>query len=140
MLVADACATRSIGALAGAGIPGKPVAARAALVLAALVVVACGSGGGAAPSTAAPASASEVAIAGYDGIAMEPFVSRDGRFLLFNNSNDPGTDTDLHFARRVDLPARARGRQTSMSTSILRASSSRLSVGTGFRIFAVATP
>src|SRR5207342_268298 len=44
----------------------------------------------------------ELTITGYDGITMEPFVSRDGRFLLFNNSNDPGTNTDLHFARRVD--------------------------------------
>jgi hypothetical protein len=33
---------------------------------------------------------------------MEPFVSRDGRFLLFNNSNDPGLDTDLLYARRGD--------------------------------------
>jgi hypothetical protein len=33
---------------------------------------------------------------------MEPFVSRDGKFLLFNNSNDPGNDTNLHFARGVD--------------------------------------
>jgi len=31
-----------------------------------------------------------------------PFVSRDGRFLLFNNSNDPATNTELHFARSVD--------------------------------------
>jgi len=33
---------------------------------------------------------------------MEPFVSRDGRFLLFNNSNDPASNTDIHFARRID--------------------------------------
>jgi hypothetical protein len=33
---------------------------------------------------------------------MEPFVSRDGRFLLFNNSNDPSVDTDLLYARRGD--------------------------------------
>jgi hypothetical protein len=29
-----------------------------------------------------------VALVGYEGDAMEPFMSRDGRFLLFNNQND----------------------------------------------------
>ncbi len=43
-----------------------------------------------------------VAIRGYDGDAMEPFVTKDGRYLLFNNRNDPRIDTNLHFARRVD--------------------------------------
>ncbi len=43
-----------------------------------------------------------VTIRGYDGDAMEPFVSRDGRYLLFNNSNDPAVNTNLHFAARVD--------------------------------------
>jgi WD40 repeat protein len=43
-----------------------------------------------------------VTIRGYDGDAMEPFVSRDGRFLLFNNRNDPRVNTNLHFAARVD--------------------------------------
>jgi hypothetical protein len=96
-------ATRSIGALAPLSVAGKPVVCRLALAFAvALSVASCGTGTATMqPSTQAKA-ASEVAIAGYDGIAMEPFVSRDGRFLLFNNSNDPGTDTDLHFARRID--------------------------------------
>jgi hypothetical protein len=44
----------------------------------------------------------EIALGDYGGIAMEPFISRDGRFLLFNNSNDPAMNTDLHFARRID--------------------------------------
>jgi len=89
--------------LARAGVAGKPVVARLVLGFAvALGVTSCGSGTATVqPSTQAKA-ASELAITGYDGIAMEPFVSRDGRFLLFNNSNDPGTNTDLHFARRVD--------------------------------------
>jgi hypothetical protein len=43
-----------------------------------------------------------VAIRGYDGDAMEPFVTKDGRYLLFNNRNDPRIDTNLHFARRID--------------------------------------
>ena len=33
---------------------------------------------------------------------MEPFISRDGRFLFFNNSNDPQVDTNIHFAEQVD--------------------------------------
>ncbi len=45
---------------------------------------------------------STVEIAGYAGIAMEPFVSRDGRYLLFNNSNDPSVNTDLFYAERED--------------------------------------
>lgn len=43
-----------------------------------------------------------VTIANYSGEAMEPFVTHDGRFLLFNNRNDPGMDTNLHYAERVD--------------------------------------
>jgi hypothetical protein len=33
---------------------------------------------------------------------MEPYLTRDGRYLLFNSSNAPGVDTDLHVARVVD--------------------------------------
>jgi hypothetical protein len=33
---------------------------------------------------------------------MEPFISRDGRYLFFNNSNDPAVNTNLHWAERVD--------------------------------------
>lgn len=43
-----------------------------------------------------------VDIRGYDGDAMEPFITRDGRYLLFNNSNDPRANTDLHWAHRID--------------------------------------
>jgi len=39
---------------------------------------------------------------GYHGDAMEPFVSTDGKYLFFNNRNDPATSTDLYFARRVN--------------------------------------
>jgi WD40-like Beta Propeller Repeat len=58
--------------------------------------------------TAAPAVAGgefanpqPVTIVGYQGHAMEPFVSRDGRYLVFNNLNDPSENTDLHWAERV---------------------------------------
>ena len=43
-----------------------------------------------------------ITIRGYDGDAMEPFITRDGRYLLFNNRNDPAEKTDLHWATRVD--------------------------------------
>ncbi len=33
---------------------------------------------------------------------MEPFITKDGRWLLFNNRNDPRINTNLHFAGRVD--------------------------------------
>ena len=43
-----------------------------------------------------------VTIEGYRGDATEPFVSTDGKYLFFNNRNDPGTNTDLYFARRIN--------------------------------------
>ncbi len=66
--------------------------------LVAAFLVACGAAATTQPDVAA--NVREVAIAGYSGVAMEPFVSRDGHFLLFNNSNDPASNTDLLYARR----------------------------------------
>lgn len=43
-----------------------------------------------------------VAITGYDDHAMEPFLTRDGQYLLFNDRNAPADSTDLHIAVRVD--------------------------------------
>lgn len=43
-----------------------------------------------------------VVIRGYDDHAMEPFITRDGRYLLFNNSNETPRQTDLHIAERID--------------------------------------
>ena len=42
-----------------------------------------------------------VSIRGYTEDAMEPFISRDGRYLFFNNSNAPEVNTDLQYAERV---------------------------------------
>jgi hypothetical protein len=42
-----------------------------------------------------------VAIEGYEGQSMEPFISPDGKFLFFNNENDSGADIDLHVAERT---------------------------------------
>ncbi len=41
-----------------------------------------------------------VEMPGYRGVAMEPFVTPDGRYLLFNDSNDPANNTDLHYAEK----------------------------------------
>ena len=61
-----------------------------------------------------------VTLAGYDGDAMEPFVTRDGRFLLFNNRNDPSVNTELHFAERIDdLTFRYRGELKGVNTPAL---------------------
>ncbi len=43
-----------------------------------------------------------VTIQGYDGNAMEPFLTRDGQYLLFNNLNRSPENTNLHYAERVD--------------------------------------
>lgn len=49
-----------------------------------------------------------VSIVGYTGDAQEPFISRDGGLLFFNNLNaatlDNGAenDTNLHYASRID--------------------------------------
>jgi hypothetical protein len=42
-----------------------------------------------------------VTIDGYSGRAMEPFIAPDGKTLFFNNSNEPGVDTNLHVATRL---------------------------------------
>ena len=41
-----------------------------------------------------------VRISGYEGDAMEPFISRDDQYLFFNNSGKNAQDMNLHFARR----------------------------------------
>lgn len=61
-----------------------------------------------------------VAIRGYQGDAMEPFITKDGRYLLFNNRNDPKIDTKLLFAERVDdLTFDYRGELEGANTSAL---------------------
>lgn len=61
-----------------------------------------------------------VTIQGYQGDAMEPFVTPDGRYLLFNNSNDPSVDTDLHYAERIDdLTFEYRGEIAGVNTPVL---------------------
>lgn len=47
-------------------------------------------------------SPQDVAVTGYDGDVMEPFFTRDGRYLLFNNRNEAAENTNLHWAKYVD--------------------------------------
>ncbi len=61
-----------------------------------------------------------VTIEGYDGDAMEPFLTRDGAYLLFNNRNDPSVDTNLHWARWInDLTVEYMGEIGSAATASL---------------------
>src|SRR5262249_44839471 len=94
-----------------------PIKLRALLLV--LLLCGCGGGGGGfsiptpgptrSPSptpTPTPASGQfsnpqQVTIAGYSGDAMEPFISRDGKYLFFNNSNT-ATTTRLFWATEMD--------------------------------------
>lgn len=42
-----------------------------------------------------------VTIQGYDGVIMEPFITRDDSKLFFNNSNS-AANTDLHWATKLN--------------------------------------
>ncbi len=80
------------------------------LFLATFAWAGCSGGGTAAapspdnptPANDAFASPQKVTIAGYTGTAMEPFVSRDGKYLFFNDSNAAGNDTNLYWATRTN--------------------------------------
>jgi hypothetical protein len=82
----------------------------ASLILSSFLISSTGTGcsapasGGYAAETIAASygDPQPVIILGYTGDAMEPFISRDGAYLFFNNSNDPSVDTDLFWARRID--------------------------------------
>jgi len=61
-----------------------------------------------------------VTIEGYDGDAMEPFISRDGKYLFFNNLNEPKVNTNLHWAERIDdLHFKYRGEIQGVNTPAL---------------------
>jgi Tol biopolymer transport system component len=79
---------------------------RLALLALACLLVAAGGGCKTAetpqPQSGDFADPQRVTILGYSGDAMEPFISRDGKYLFFNNSNDPAVDTNLHWAERID--------------------------------------
>jgi Tol biopolymer transport system component len=72
------------------------------------------------PQSADFANPQRVTILGYSDHAMEPSLSRDGRYLFFNNSNDPAVNTNLHWAERVNDPTfQYRGEIGGVNTSAL---------------------
>lgn len=61
-----------------------------------------------------------VTIRGYSDHAMEPFITRDGRYLFFNNSNDPSVNTNLRYAERIgDLSFEYKGEIAGINTAAL---------------------
>ena len=61
-----------------------------------------------------------VTIEGYNGDAMEPFLSRDGKYLFFNNLNEPSVNTNLHWAEPIDdLHFKYRGELQGVNTAAL---------------------
>lgn len=78
--------------LAGAGCASSPAAS---------LDGGAGSDGG-APNLTPFTNPTRVTINGWTDTAMEPFLSRDGGYLFFNNSNAPNVDTNLQVAARVD--------------------------------------
>lgn len=41
-------------------------------------------------------------IQGYSDHMMEPCITLDGKYLMFNNSNEPGAKTHIHLCQRLD--------------------------------------
>ena len=101
-----------------------PSSFRHGALLLACALLGCGGGdsGGSAPPPQPRefANPQRVAILGYSDHAMEPFITRDGRYLFFNNSNDPAVNTNLHWAERVDdLTFQYKGEIGGVNTSAL---------------------
>ncbi len=93
------------------------------LTLACLLAVftgACEKAGEPEPQPGDFAGPQRVTIQDYSDHAMEPFITRDGWYLFFNNSNDPAADTNLHWAERIDdLSFRYRGEIGGVNTTSL---------------------
>jgi hypothetical protein len=64
----------------------------------------------------------KVTILGYSGDAMEPFISRNGQVIFFNNLNDPAVNTNLFYANRInDTLFEFKGEITGANSSALDA-------------------
>ncbi len=62
----------------------------------------------------------KVTVIGYSDHLMEPFITRDGNILMFNNSNDASVNTNLHWATRVnDSTFEYKGEINGVNTSSL---------------------
>jgi hypothetical protein len=105
---------RTLALLAGLGLAGS--------LLALLMVVVSGPREASArPRDFSPKTPPRlVVVSGYQGDTMEPFVSRDGRYLLFNNLNQPPVNTDIFYAERQnDFTWIFRGPVRSVNTAAL---------------------
>jgi hypothetical protein len=47
-------------------------------------------------------SPKRVVVTGYTGDMMEPFISRDGHYLFFNNLNEPSVNTNIFYAEKIN--------------------------------------
>ncbi len=62
----------------------------------------------------------KVEMIGYTGNIMEPFLSRDGNTLLFNNLNSAPENTNLHWATKInDSTFRYNGEMAGVNTTDL---------------------
>jgi WD40-like Beta Propeller Repeat len=62
----------------------------------------------------------KVEMIGYSGNIMEPFISRDGKTLLFNNLNAAPENTNLHWATKInDTTFQYNGEITGVNTADL---------------------
>lgn len=69
-----------------------------------ILLLSCGSSDGQPGGTGQVARFThpfKVEMIGYDGNIMEPFLSRDGNILLFNNLNSAPENTNLHWATKI---------------------------------------
>ncbi|HWB24511.1 MAG TPA: hypothetical protein VG738_03480 [Chitinophagaceae bacterium] len=71
-----------------------------------------------------------ITIKGYSGNCMEPFITRDGSTLLFNNLNAAPENTNLHWATRInDSTFEYKGEITGVNTDSLEGVPSMDSLG-----------
>ncbi len=71
------------------------------ILLSLLLLTGCGTEEGTKRASAEFSNERRVTIVGYDADAMEPFVTKEGRYLLFNSSEQIG-NKDLFYAEFVD--------------------------------------
>jgi len=92
----------------------------AAVIMLFLLEVDCNRKSGAQQSAIEFTVPVKVIVSGYNGNMMEPFISRDGNTLLFNNLNAAPENTNLHWATRMnDSTFEYKGEVTGVNTTDL---------------------